>query len=42
MGICLVGVVVSFCIYYVADDNSFIYDDEEQIEEEGLVEENDQ
>lgn len=38
MGICLVGVIVSFCIYYLSDENSFIYNDEEQIEEEGLIE----
>lgn len=31
VGICLIGVVVSFLIYRMANDSSFIYDDEEQI-----------
>ncbi len=31
VGICLMGVVVSYLISRLANDSSFIYDDEEQI-----------
>jgi hypothetical protein len=41
VAICLLGVIVSFSIFYVCDENSFIYNDEEQIQDE-LQEENEQ
>lgn len=41
VGICLMGVIVSYSIFHMANDNSFIYNDEEQIEDE-LQEENEQ
>jgi hypothetical protein len=32
VGICLVGVVISYVIYRLANESSFIYDDEDEIE----------
>lgn len=40
VGVCVVGVGISFWIMKAADEGSFIYDDEEQVGEE-LAEEGD-
>jgi hypothetical protein len=37
VGICLIGVVVSYSIFRLANESSFIYDDEEQIAGEIVV-----
>ena len=42
VGICLVGVIVSYAIFRMSNDSSFIYDDEEQMEDELKEEENEQ
>ena len=39
MSICVVGVIVSYCIFRSARENSFMYNDEEQMEQ--LSEESD-